>query len=373
MAPEDSPALAPATDDAARARILEAVREVVLPAHVRFGEVLRAEVLPAAPEAIGLSRLPGGDAMYRGEIEGWTSLDLEPEDVHRIGQERFAQIAEERRKIAEGLGYRGAAEAIADRTAKGENGFSSVEELLALVQDQVARSWDAAPAYFGRLPSANCEVRRVEEFREADQPFAFYNPPTEDGGRAGTYYVNAYALNERARHHVAGVTFHEANPGHHFQVSLEQEMPDRHPLRRYGGWLVGAAFAEGWGLYAERLAEEMGLYLDEWERLGMLDNQALRAGRLVTDTGLHALGWTRQQALEVLLEGGQTPVDAAIEVDRYIGMPAQALCYTIGMIEIERGREQAVSAGTSLRDFHDDVLAHGSLPLAAFRRVFGAA
>lgn len=373
LTPEDSPALAPAPDDAARARLLGVVRDVVLPAHARFGEVLRDEVLPAAPETIGLSRLPGGEEMYRGEIAGWTSLALDPEQVHRIGLERFAAIAEERRTIAEGLGYEGPAEAIADHTERGENGFASVEELLALAEDQVARSWEVAPRYFGRLPSSNCAVRRVEEFREADQPFAFYNPPTEDGSRPGTYYVNAYALHERARHHVAGVTFHEANPGHHFQIALEQEMPDRHPLRRYGGWMVGSAFAEGWGLYAERLADEMGLYLDEWERLGMLDNQALRAARLVTDTGIHALGWTREQALEVLRQGGQTPVDAAIEVDRYIGMPAQALCYTTGMIEIERGREKALAAGTALRDFHDDVLAHGSLPLAAFRRAFGTA
>ena len=135
------------------------------------------------------------------------------------------------------------------------------------------RSWDAAPAYFGRLPSANCEVRRVEEFREADEPMAFYYPPTDDGSRAGIYYINCYDLPDRALHHVASVTYHEANPGHHFQLALQQEMPERPPLRRFGSTLAGAAFAEGWGLYSERLADEMGLYLDGWERLGMLENQ----------------------------------------------------------------------------------------------------
>ncbi|HEX6843992.1 MAG TPA: DUF885 domain-containing protein [Actinomycetota bacterium] len=371
MGVEGSPAMAPAQDDAARERLAGAVRDVVLPAHERFGEAIRDEVLPAAPETIGLAALPGGDELYRSEIVGWTTLALDPQDVHRIGTDRFAAIAEERRTIAAGLGYASAAEAIEARTAAGENGFASVEELLAAVEDQVARSWEAAPAWFGRLPSTNCAIRRVEEFREADQPFAFYNPPTEDGSRPGTYYVNGYALEQRARHQVPGVTFHEANPGHHFQITLEQEMPDRHPLRRYGGFMVGAAFAEGWGLYAERLADEMGLYLDEWERLGMLENQALRAARLVTDTGIHALGWTREQAVALLRDGGQSPSDAAIEVDRYISVPGQALCYTTGMIEIERAREKAEADGRPLRDFHDDVLAHGSLPLSAFRRAFG--
>ena len=156
---------------------------------------------------------------------------------------------------------------------------------MALAEDQVQRSWDLAPRYFGRLPSANCEVRRVEEFREADEPMAFYYPPTDDGTRAGIYYINCYDLADRALHHVASVTYHEANPGHHFQLALQQEMPERPPLRRFGATLAAAAFAEGWGLYSERLADEMELYLDGWERLGMLENQGLRAARLVTDSG----------------------------------------------------------------------------------------
>ncbi len=169
------------------------------------------------------------------------------------------------------------------------------------------------------------------------------------------------------------MTYHEANPGHHFQIALEQQAEGRPPLRRFGAAGAGSAFVEGWGLYAERLADVMELYVDEWERLGMLDNQAHRAARLITDTGIHALGWTRERAIEVLEQAGQTHSDSVIEVDRYIGMPAQALCYTIGLIEIERARDAAMAregASFSLRDFHDRVLAQGQLPLPSFRRVF---
>jgi uncharacterized protein (DUF885 family) len=343
----------------------------VYPAHEAFRSILRDVALPAAPEQIGLASLPGGDAMYASEIQAWTTLALDPAEVHELGQERLDAIQEQRHRLASALGYAGPQEAVADRVAQGLGTLASPEELLALAEDQVARSWEAAPAFFGRLPRANCAVRLVEEFRQADQPFAFYNPPTEDGSRPGTYYVNPFELQERAVHQVAGVTFHEANPGHHFQIALEQEVEGRSELRRYGGWLVGSAFAEGWGLYAERLADEMGLYLDDWERLGMLENQGLRAARLVTDTGIHALGWTREAAIAVLESVGQAPADAAIEIDRYIGMPAQALCYMIGMIEVERARERATADGRDLRDFHDAILANGALPLPSFRRVFG--
>ncbi|MGZ4150463.1 MAG: DUF885 domain-containing protein, partial [Actinomycetota bacterium] len=375
LAPEDSPAMLPVADDpAGRERIAGVVREVLTPAHRRFLDVVRDEYLPAATETIGMTALPGGDGLYAAEILGWTSLALDPHDVHALGNERFDAIQSERYEVAARLGYASPAEAIADRTARGENTPASPEALVSLAEDQVRRSWDAAPAFFGRLPSANCVVRRVEEFREADEAFAFYNPPTEDLSRPGVYYINAYDLQDRALHHIASVTYHEANPGHHFQSTLELELPDLSNVRRHGGFFASAAYAEGWGLYSERLADEMGLYLDDWERLGMLDNQAHRAARLITDTGIHALGWTRERAIAKLEEGGQTHTDSVIEVDRYIGMPAQALCYMIGMIEIEKARAAtAASEGPafSLSDFHDRVLGLGELPLPSFRRQFG--
>ena len=249
--------------------------------------------------------------------------------------------------------------------------FGSPEELKATAEEQVRRSWDLAPTWFGRVPSANCEVRLVEEFREADMPFAFYNQPTEDGSRPGVYYVNGFDLARKPKHQLAPTTYHEANPGHHFQVALEQEMEGRPALRRFGGFLAGSAFTEGWGLYSERLADEMGLYLDEAERLGMLDLQGMRAARLVVDTGIHALGWTRERAIETLEGAGLPTVEATIETDRYITMPGQALSYKIGQFEIERQRAAASEregAGFSLRAFHDRLLALGSLPLTALRR-----
>jgi uncharacterized protein (DUF885 family) len=373
LSPEESP-VAVGVEGDAKATIARAVGEAVDPALASFREVLVHDYLPSTTETIGITAIPGGEGMYAAEVLGWTSLPLDPRDVHALGVERLTGINEERMKIAAELGYPDPATAIAARTASGANTATTPEQLVALAEDQVQRSWDLAPSYFGRLPSANCEVRRVEEFREADEPMAFYYPPTDDGSRSGIYYINCYDLPDRALHHVASVTYHEANPGHHFQLALQQEMPERPPLRRFGATWAAAAFAEGWGLYSERLADEMGLYLDGWERLGMLENQALRAARLVTDTGIHALGWTREAAVGILEDSGQTHTDAVIEVDRYIGMPGQALCYMTGMIEIQRAREAEMArlgADFSLRHFHDHVLELGEVPLPSFRRIFG--
>ena len=370
---EDSPALMPATDDAARERIAGVVRDVVNPAYETFLGALR-DYLPHATETLGLSSLPDGEAMYAAEILAWTSLPLDPRVVHELGNERFDAIQAERDRIARGLGYASSTEALAAYKVRGADTAESPEALVSIVEDQVRRSWDAAPGWFGRLPSANCEVRAVEAFREADMPMAFYNPPTEDGSRPGVYYINTYDLPSRELHSIAGVTFHEANPGHHFQIALEQEAADLPKLRRFGGILAGSAFTEGWGLYSERLADEMGLYLDDWERLGMLENQALRAGRLITDTGLHALGWDRERAIAKLQDGGTPRTDAEIEIDRYIAMPAQALSYMIGMIEIEKARATAEARegdAFSLPDFHDRLLALGTVPLPSLTREFG--
>ena len=372
LPPEESP-VAATIEDGSKQVIADAVSEAVYPSLERFRAAL-ADYLPHTTDTIGISALPSGEGMYAAEILGWTSLPLEPRTVHQLGVERLSSINEERMQLAAELGYADPAAAIAAHAASGANTASTPEELVALAEDQVRRSWDIAPQYFGRLPSANCEVRRVEEFREADEPMAFYYPPNDDGSRAGIYYINCYDLDDRALHHVASVTYHEANPGHHFQLALQQEMPERPPLRRFGATLAAAAFAEGWGLYSERLADEMGLYLDAWERLGMLENQGLRAARLVTDSGIHALGWSREDAIATLESSGQTHTDAVIEVDRYISTPGQALCYMTGMVEIQRAREAETArlgAAFSLRDFHDGVLALGEVPLPSFRRVFG--
>lgn len=369
---EASPALAPVpeTDEDGRALVASVVEETVMPAYEDYLAALRA-YLPSATETIGLYALPDGDAIYEAEILSWTTLPLGAKEIHDIGIEDLQGIQEERRQSAELLGFPDPDTAIADLMASGRNTMASREEIVRLAEEQVQRGWDAAPRFFGRMPKENCEVRPVEEFREADMPFAFYQPPSEDGSRRGIYYVNAYDLPKRPLHHLATTTYHEANPGHHFQIVIEQEMDERPLLRRFGGLLAGSAFAEGWGLYSERLADEMGLFLDEVERLGMLDAQAHRATRLIVDTGIHAFGWTRERSITKLEEAGVPHVDAVIETDRYIAIPGQALTYKLGQIEIERARAEAADregSAFSLSDFHDRLLALGSIPLPALQR-----
>ena len=368
---EQSPATFPVKDDAAaRERVIDAVREHVNPAYERYRAAI-ADYLPHATETIGLSELPGGEAMYAAQILSWTTLPLKAREVHELGVETLERLQEERLEVARRLGHATPREAVEAASANGGNTASSREELVRLAQAQVDRSWELAPSYFGTLPSSNCEVRAAEEFREADMPFAWYQPPSEDGSRSGIYYVNAYDLPNRPLHHLAATTYHEANPGHHFQITLEQEMSDRPPLRRFGGILAGSASVEGWGLYSERLADEMGLYEDELERLGMLEGQAHRSARLVVDTGIHALGWSRERSIETLESAGVPTTDAQIETDRYITLPGQALSYKIGQLEIERWRREAqerLRDGFSLKDFHDRLLALGSLPLAPLER-----
>jgi uncharacterized protein (DUF885 family) len=369
---DESPALAPvpADDDAGRELLTRAIADHLLPALERYRAGVR-DYLPNATETIGLSALPGGEAMYAAQILAWTTLELDAREVHELGIQDLERIQEERGRSAAILGYPDAATAEAGIAQHAAFRFASPDELKAVAEAQVRRSWDVAPAWFGRVPSANCEVRLVEAFREADMPFAFYNQPTEDGSRPGVYYVNGFDLDRKPKHQLASTTYHEANPGHHFQVALEQEMDGRPAIRRFGGFLAGSAFTEGWGLYSERLADEMGLYEDESERLGMLDLQGMRAARLVVDTGIHALGWTRERAIATLEDAGLPTVEATIETDRYITMPGQALSYKIGQFEIERQRAAAAEregAEFSLRAFHDRLLALGSLPLTALRR-----
>jgi len=366
--PADSPALeaVPPEDADGRAAIEAVIRDEVNPAYERYVETLRV-YRPHATQTIGLPSLPDGDRLYASQILAWTTLPMEAGEAHALGEAELTRIQQERRKLASALGFDSPEAAIEAHDAGGNNRADSKEALLRRAEEQVQRSWDAAPAFFGRLPEASCEVRLVEEFREADMPMAFYMPPTADGSRAGTYYVNGYKTQDQPLHLLATTSYHEANPGHHFQISLEQEMPDRHPILRFGGFLAGSAFTEGWGLYSERLADEMDLFADDYERLGMLAAEAFRAARLVVDTGIHAFGWDRERAVDTLVSSGLPRGDAEIEVDRYITLPGQALSYKVGQLEIMRLREEATSRGETPRDFHDRLLALGSLPLVALR------
>jgi len=375
MPAEEAPPLAAVAEDdaAARDRIAGAWSDAMAPAFARFLDVLR-DYLPHAAESNAVTDLPDGDAIYAAEIRSWTTLPLDPEEVHVLGNERWDAIQAERFEVAARLGFDDPAEAIAERKASGKDTPESAKALVELVEDQVQRSWDIAPQWFGRLPKANCRVREIEAYRAADMALAFYMPPTADGERPGTYYINTHDLEGKALHQIASVTYHEANPGHHFQIALEMEFDERPSLRRFGGLLAGASFAEGWGLYSERLADDMGLYLDDWERLGMLAAQAHRAARLITDTGLHAFGWSREAAIDKLVAGGSPRGESEVEVDRYIALPAQALAYMVGMVEIEDARrrtKEKEGAAFDLKGFHDRLLALGQLPLPALRRELG--
>jgi uncharacterized protein (DUF885 family) len=301
-----------------------------------------------------------------------TSVDATPQEVHEFGLTDLANIEAEKDAIARRLGH-------ADRFALREalmndpqNRTSDPKRLVELASEQTARAFGTAPRYFGRLPRADCQVLAVEPYRERESPPAFYMQPSIDGSRPGQYYLNTYQPEERKLHKIAAITFHEATPGHHFQLAIEMELKGLPRFRTLGSRMAGVAYVEGWGLYCERLADEMGLYLSDEERFGMLDAQAFRASRLVVDSGLHAFGWDRGRAVEFMHERGSLPlVDAEIEVDRYTIWPGQALSYKMGQREIERARREVsekLGDRFDLRTFHDEVLAHGSLPLATLRR-----
>jgi uncharacterized protein (DUF885 family) len=366
------PQMAQVSSDADRERVRDVVRDVVYPADAAFLDALRGDYLARTREEPGLWSAPDGDSLYRTQIRAWTTLDLDPREVHRIGMQELEAVEAGRREIARAAGF--GDDTIAYRTSLGDdpaNTPRSKDELLERAREDIDRAMAIAPRFFGTLPRATCEVKAVEEFKEKDAPFAYYFPPSTDGTRPAIYYANGYDLPSRKYTKLASTTYHEAVPGHHFQISLEMENPNLNTFRRLGSRMVGGAYVEGWGLYSEKLADEMGLFRNDGERFGMLDAVAWRAARLVVDTGLHALRWDRQRSIDFLLGAGLSETDATIETDRYIGWPGQALTYMIGCREIESlRRELAARDGSSfdLRVFHDAVLGHGSLPLATLAR-----
>ena len=372
----ESPILASAQladgDARGRERLAAAVERHVRPALARYVEALRGDYLAGAREEPGLWSAPNGDALYRLAIRSWTTLDLDPLEVHQVGLDELAATDAERRLIARAAGFGDDIDAYRRHlVADPANVAESSDALVARAREDIERALAAAPAWFGRLPVAACDIRPVDAFMERDAPFAYYYPPAIDGSRPGIYYVNTYDLPHRFLSTLGTTTYHEAVPGHHFQIALEMEHPELPAFRRLGSRLVGAAYAEGWGLYSERLADEMGLFRSEGERFGMLTAQAWRAARLIVDTGIHALRKDRAWGVRVLLDAGLTETDASIETDRYITWPGQALTYKIGQREIERLRRELTARDGSafdVRAFHDEVLGHGSLPLATLAR-----
>ena len=366
------PSMAQVASDADREKVRDIVRDKIYPADSMFLETLRGDYLEGTRTDPGLWSAPDGDSLYRTQIRAYTTLEMTSEEIHRIGMEELEIVELARREIARKAGFGDDSKAYrAALLADPANTPASKDALIARAAEDIERAMAVAPQFFATLPKAGCDVMPVEEFKEKDAPFAYYFPPSTDGTRSGIYYANGYDLSSRKYTKLASTTYHEAVPGHHFQIALEMENPNLNTFRRLGSRIVSGAYIEGWGLYSEKLADEMGLFRDDGERFGMLGAVAWRAARLVVDTGMHALRWDRQRSVDFLLDTGLSDTDATIETDRYIAWPGQALSYMIGCREIERLRREISTRDGSnfdLRAFHDAVLAHGSLPLATLAR-----
>lgn len=351
-----------------RADLQSVVADHVRPGFARLREVLADRVRPVArsTDEPGLLHLPGGEATYAGLLAYHTSTDLSAEDIHRIGLEQVARLADEYRTLGgEVLGTTDLAE-IFDRLRDDPDlHFATGEEVRAAAETAMARAKAAMGDWFGRLPQADCLVGEVES-----GPVAFYYPPAEDGSRPGTFFVNTADPTSWARYEIQATAFHEGIPGHHLQLAISQELDDVPAFQRHARI---TAYAEGWGLYTERLADEMGLYSSQLDRIGMLSADSMRACRLVVDTGLHAMGWTRQQAIDYVAENSPIRLGTIVpEIDRYIGMPGQATAYMVGRLEIQRIRadaEQRLGDAFDIKAFHDVVLGSGLVPLGTLERM----
>jgi uncharacterized protein (DUF885 family) len=352
------------------AALASAVERHVRPAQAAWLQTLE-RYAAYARQGAGICHLPDGEALYKHHILAWTTLHEDPRAIHDHGLERLAQIEAQARLVAAELGHDDIGELRRFLEASPDNHVAKPSDLIGVAEEFIGRAAGEAPQWFGRLPAVGCEVRAVEPHLEQEAPPAFYLPPSEDGSRKGAYYINTFDPASRPLHRLAATTFHEAVPGHHFQIAIEQELGDLPTFRRFGSRLAGGAFVEGWALYAERLAHEMGLYRTPRERFGALESEGWRAVRLVVDTGIHALGWTRQQSIDLLRErAGLSRLEAETETDRYISWPGQALSYMIGQREILGLRAELERRdGTSFdaQAFHDEAIGHGSLPLSTLR------
>ena len=348
-----------------------AVRDEAVPAFGRYRETIRRAILPVArpSERPGIVHLPGGEAAYRTWIRLHTTLDLEPEAIHATGLAEIERIDAEFVELGRRLlGTSDLPSTLARLRDDPRLRFETADEVLETAQRSLARAQSAVSDWFGRVPAAACVVVPVPTHSEVHQTIAYYSWPAPDGSRPGRYYINLHAPETRPRYEAEALAFHEAVPGHHLQIAVAQELPGLPAFQRMLG---STAFAEGWGLYTERLSDEMGLYSSDMDRFGILSYDAWRAGRLVVDTGMHALGWTRRQAINFLAgHSALAPNNIANEVDRYIVWPGQALAYKIGQLEILRLREAArTELGDSfdIRTFHDTVLGAGAVSLPALR------
>jgi uncharacterized protein (DUF885 family) len=349
-----------------------AIEEYVRPALTAYRNALRADVLPSArdDDHPGICFLPGGEAMYLALTRLHTSTTYSPDELHSMGREIVGQVREEFAETGSHLWNTTDLAEIFDRMSNDPAlRYQSRQEMLDHARRVVAAAEAEAPKWFATVPDEPCTVETVPESEEAGMGAAYYMPGAIDGSRTGTYFLNTSKPEERHRYAAEDIAFHEAVPGHHFQLTLAMESKDLPTARRV---LHDTACAEGWGLYSERLADEMGLYSEDLARMGLFAADLWRASRLVVDTGLHAMGWSRRQAVDWMVEHTPMPrIEIESEINRYISYPGQALAYMVGRREIVRLRSiaaDALGARFDLREFHDLVLRAGILPLPALAR-----
>jgi len=358
----------PAADQRAFADgLMTAVRESIQPAFARQRAFLADELRARARsnDAPGLCHVPDGEAAYAGLIRAHTSLDLCADEIHAIGLGEVARIDAEFAELGGRVLGTPSRSATLDRLRTDPAlHFATSAEVQATAEAALARANDAIPRWFGRLPVAPCEVVVMGEHESKHSTIAYYRQPAADGSRPGQYYLNTSLPETRPRYEAETLAFHESVPGHHLQIAIAQELDGLPAFRRFAG---PTAFIEGWGLYIERLAAEMGLYSGELDRFGILSYDAWRACRLVVDTGMHALGWSRDRAIAYMVEHTALAENNIVnEVDRYTAIPAQALAYKLGQLEFLRLRAKATEAlgeQFDIRDFHDAVLGEGAVGL----------
>ena len=364
-------AIAAADRTRLNAAFTEVVDSQIRPAVERFRDLLRDELLPVGrpDERAGVSAIADGAACYAALIEQHTSLPLSADEVHATGLTEIARIDAEIAALGrKALGTDDLASTLARLREDRSLYFDTPEAVEDAAVRSLARAKSAMPDFFGRLPKADCVVERVPAYKAPFTYIGYYEPPHTDGSKPGEYFINVLDPQTRPRFEARVLAVHESIPGHHLQIAIAQELDDMPAFRRHEGY---NSFVEGWALYTERLADEMGLYETDLDRLGMLSFDAWRAGRLVVDSGIHAKGWTRAQAEAFLTEHtALAPNNITNEVDRYVGWPGQALGYKIGQLEILALRRQAEAAlgdSFSLPAFHDAVLEGGALPLPVLR------
>ncbi len=362
----DFPAAVPEDRRAALiAQFTAVTTKQVYPAYQRLRDFFAADYLPAARAAVGISAMKGGAGLYRLQIAQHTTLKLEPEAVHQLGLSEVARIQRDMAEVAKKLDCPGELRGFFDYIRTAPRFHPKSAEELAAGFAKVAHEVELqVPKYFNRVPRSKLLIQPYPAYREKYEAGGSYNQGSADGSRPGVFFYNTYDLPSRFLTGITTLFLHEGAPGHHFQISLAQEDTSLPDFQRFGG---NNAYVEGWALYSETLGYDMGFYKDPMQHWGTLDDEMLRAMRLVVDTGLHAKGWSREQAIDYMLaNSGMGRSDATAEVERYIVWPGQALGYKIGALTIQRLKRKAqdqLGAKFDIRGFHDQVLGSGALPL----------